>query len=144
MNKEDLKMGDTIEVMLPSGLWVERVFIKLGKESKVICVHNSTEVGYYDGSTFIVDSMPKGKWRIPKEPEYIPFTYDDYEQLIGKAIKTKSTSKDNKGVYLINRVYFSTDITHPIQIGTNWNISFEYLFKNCEFLDGTPCGKLKE
>jgi len=66
----------------------------------------------------------------PKEPEYIPFSFEDAEQLVGKIIK----SKDENWIELLT--FFDEDCTS--------NITYEALLKDYTFLDGSLCGKLKQ
>lgn len=68
-----------------------------------------------------------------QEPEYIPFTFEDAEFLIGKAVKSQSkqpfgiiTAIDNGGVEISNTFYI-----------------FNVLLNDYTFLDGSPCGKVK-
>ena len=71
----------------------------------------------------------------PKKPEYIPFSFEDAEFLIGKAIKSKTIDV----VLLIQVVYPKTVMMHGFD-----TISYYLLLLNWEFLDGSPCGKLKQ
>lgn len=66
----------------------------------------------------------------PKQPEYIPFSFEDAEQLVGKVIK----SKDENWIELLT--FFDEDYTS--------NITYEALLRDYTFLDGSPCGKLKQ
>lgn len=67
-------------------------------------------------------------YRVKPEPKYVPFTYEDANELIGKAVKHKSLN-------YVELIKFISD-TH---VG---DISFVELFQYYTFLDGTPCGKL--
>lgn len=69
-------------------------------------------------------------YRIKPEPEYVPFTFKDAEFLIGKAVR----HKNNKWVELIT--YCDTTDTSVCM--------YEYLLRDYIFLDGSPCGKLKQ
>ena len=72
----------------------------------------------------------KCSYRIKQEPEYQPFDFSDAESLIGKVVK----SKKGHGFQMITKVT-------PSFVN---DIHFQYLFDECEFLDGSPCGKLKQ
>lgn len=73
----------------------------------------------------IICDEPKPK------PVYVPFTFADAEQLIGKAVKEKT-----HGVFGI-----VTWVLHDcVEIGSD-TITFSALFDWYTFLDGTPCGK---
>ena len=74
------------------------------------------------------------EYRIKPTTEYVPFDFTDAEFLIGKVVK----HKDLKEVDLILGV-----TVHSVCLSISC-ISFEDLLKNYTFLDGTPCGKLKQ
>ena len=66
--------------------------------------------------------------------EYIPFTYEDYNLLMGKWIK----HKNSKVLLCIIRIY-------ETKIGTYEEfVTYEGLLKNYEFSNGDPCGKKVE
>ena len=69
-------------------------------------------------------------YRVKKATEYVPFTFEDAEHLIGKVIK----SKDENWIELLT--FFGEDYTS--------NITYEALLRDYTFLDGSPCGKLKQ
>lgn len=66
----------------------------------------------------------------PKQPEYIPFTFEDAEFLIGKIVK----SKNEKWIEMLICAS-ENEIS---------NSSYEFLLDCYTFLDGSPCGKLKQ
>ena len=68
-------------------------------------------------------------YRVKPEPEYIPFTFEDAEFLIDKAVKKK---KQN----------YLAVITWCYNGATNMG-DFKNLLEYYTFLDGSPCGKLK-
>lgn len=95
------------------------------------------DVEYYNTSTekWCKTKDPVWDWirydyRVKKQPEYIPFTFEDAEFLIGKAVK----SKDEKWIKML--ISFDEDYAS--------NISYETLLRDFTFLDGSPCGKLKQ
>ena len=69
-------------------------------------------------------------YRLKPKQEYIPFTFEDAEYLIGKAIKNKT----NAHVEII-------DYISPTNVK---DFTFDSLLEYFIFLDGTPCGKLKQ
>jgi hypothetical protein len=69
---------------------------------------------------------------VPLEGEYIHFTFEDKELLKGKWIKHKTDSSH----ILINYI---SDTTVGID-GSYY--TYEELFRDFEFIDGKPCGKL--
>ena len=90
------------------------------------------------GSFWIFDLTPSWNWysfdyRVkeePKEPKYIPFTFEDAEFLIGKVVK----SKDENWVEMIS---WCGDIATSVS-------NYKTLLSDYIFLDGSPCGKLKQ
>ena len=66
----------------------------------------------------------------PKQPEYIPFTFEDAEFLIGKPVKHKKDS-------------WVEVITYCNENETS-SCMYEDLLRDYTFLDGSPCGKLKQ
>lgn len=66
----------------------------------------------------------------PKQPEYIPFTFEDAEFLIGRIVKCKTQD--------YTAMIFSCALS-----GTNVD-DWRPLLDDFIFLDGSPCGKLKQ
>lgn len=75
------------------------------------------------------------EYRIKPEPKYIPFTYEDREQLRGKWLMHKNYDKDQ---YMIVRID-----TNGVSIKVD-HISYQDLFDKYLFSDGSPCGKVIE
>ena len=72
----------------------------------------------------------KYEFRIKPEPKYIPFTFEDREELRGKWVRRAGT--DNEAfIHSMRKTHVN---------GFTWKESIEVL----EFLDGTPFGKLVE
>lgn len=90
-------------------------------------------------SACIGDCLVKGccKLRIKPEPEYIPFTFEDAEQLIGKVIRPKNEL--HKLILLISMINFS-----GVFLEDEITITYTSLLSDYTFLDGSPCGKLKQ
>ena len=106
-------------------------------ENKIIQI---SIVDVEDWSNIGKNQVPEWNWsrfnyRVKKEPEYQPFDFSDAESLIGKVIK----SKNSKNIFLIT----GYDVSENYFIVGNTTQNFKTLFENCEFLDGSPCGKLK-
>lgn len=81
--------------------------------------------------------LPVEHYRIKPEPKYVPFTWEDRELLRGKTIVRVYNNGDIQE-YTPNTFYLPFENQIPqCQEG-----SFECVFKNYTFLDGTPCGKL--
>lgn len=71
---------------------------------------------------------------IISKSEYVPFNFSDAEFLIGKAIKVK----------YLDIVYSITGVRSDDVIINNLYQDYKYLMENYTFLDGSPCGKLKQ
>lgn len=69
------------------------------------------------------------------ESSYIPFTWEDREQLRGKWVKHKKCGSE----FLISG--FDKILSHCF-VGSR-PLTFQILLNSFVFLDGTPCGKLK-
>ena len=83
--------------------------------------------------TYKVIDLPSWDWdnydyRVKETPEYVPFTFDDAEFLIGKVVKHK---KDN----WVELITYCNQNETPIG-------PYEHLLDNYTFIDGSPCGKL--
>ena len=68
-------------------------------------------------------------YRVKKQPEYIPFTFEDAEILMGKVVKHKTANH-------------LAAITSCFNETTNMG-GYKKLLEDYTFLDGSPCGKLK-
>lgn len=66
---------------------------------------------------------------------YIPFTFEDAENLIGKAVKTKCKRA------IMNIVFLNKE---GISLSNGIDGDYKFLLDNYTFLDGSPCGKLIE
>lgn len=69
-------------------------------------------------------------YRIKPILEYVPFTFEDAEFLIGKVVKCKTQD-------------YTAMIISCTQLGTNVD-DWKPMLDDFTFLDGSPCGKLKE
>ena len=81
------------------------------------------------------------KYRFKPEPKYVPFTFDDAKDLIGKAVKDKR----NQSILLIIRIdNVETNLLYSIYFANDYSINYNSLLSNFTFLDGSSCGKLSE
>ncbi len=90
----------------------------------------------YKGGGWIDTPVPDWdevhEYRIKPKSKYVPFTFEDAEKLIGKAVKSVQ----------IKRVATITDVLNDaVFIGRCDEFSFNGLFEYFTFLDGSPCGK---
>lgn len=72
-------------------------------------------------------------YRVKPEPKYVPFTFEDAKDLIGKAIVKMDGTQVQKVVQL-NKDYVFSGVGQ---------MDYKWLFNEYTFLDGTPCGKLE-
>lgn len=77
---------------------------------------------YFDNSKY--------EFRIKPEPKYIPFTFEDREELRGKWVRRKSSGNECL-IYHLSKAHVNT-------------YSWEESIEEFEFLDGAPFGKLVE
>jgi len=133
---EELKMGDTVEVLDHDNKWNNCIFIKHGDNGAIIFVNPDYEQDFLANRIFSTFKADKRYWRIKQKSEYVPFTWDDREQLRGKWVRAKM---------LQHFEYCLTYISHVgVGFDMNENIYYDRLFNNYEFIDGTPCGKIKQ
>lgn len=99
------------------------------EDGKKIELYSKTDNVWYNATS------PDWNWatcdyRINPEHEYVPFTFEDAEFLIGKIVKHKTASE----VFMLVRIGFDNVV----------GISYKGFLENYVFLDGSPCGKLKQ
>ena len=81
-----------------------------------------------DNPTF----LGKSEYRIKPEPKFVPFTFEDAENLVGKVLRKKY----GDSIELIVRCNsYGCFVLHEVVI-------FQELLEHYTFLDGSPCGKL--
>ena len=72
-------------------------------------------------------------YRVKPQPKYVPFTFEDAKDLIGKAVI-------KKGATLVKQII----VVNENEVGFDANnVSFQSLLEFYTFLDDTPCGKLE-
>jgi len=105
---EDLQTGD-------------ECYLKFGDPyddwAKVNCSNNKQTPGMY--------------YRRRIAPQYVPYTWDDRDELRGRWYRQKNDGHEQVAYYLANR---------DSDFRINSYLSEEFL-DLCEWLDGTPCGK---
>lgn len=75
-------------------------------------------------------------YRIKPESHYVPFTFEDRELFRGKWVRLKAQDKHHAHEFQINDIGING--VGPDIIFACWDA----LYKDYEFFDGTPCGKL--
>ena len=85
-----------------------------------------------------VNDSPKWNWadvnyRVKQKPKLTPYSFDDAEALIGKAIKLKKNSE----IMLITFVS-----KNSVSLASYGTLSFRKVLSECTWLDGSPCGKM--
>lgn len=78
-------------------------------------------------------------YRIKPEPKYVPFTWEDREQLRGKWIKHKVTGEECM-ITQLGKIIKPGVLSHVIKLTETWT-SLSIIFDNYTFLDGSICGK---
>ena len=133
------KFGDIIEVKdydtgdYDTGDYERRIFVGFTKNN-VHCVCGRDEYAFNNGKSFSTSIW--NIWREIKKPEYVPFTVKDADMFRGKWIRNKKSDLAGEELITsIKRCGIETDST---------NRDYLYFLKYYTFLDGSPCGKLKE
>jgi len=75
------------------------------------------------------------EWNEPKPPQYVPYTWEDREQLRGRWYRFKGYSPEH------HAGHFSLSSDNELLINSLTSSAF---LVGCEWLDGTPCGKVVE
>ena len=99
------------------------------KDGKEIEVYNIAKKGWFETND------PAWNWsitdyRVKEESQYIPFTFEDWEIMIDKIVKHK------KKPIIEKLTSFCDDSVNAI--------FYNELLEEFTFLDGSPCGKLKQ
>lgn len=76
------------------------------------------------------------QYRIKPEPKYVPFTWEDREQLRGKWVKRQGIGPEKCII-----AFSGGPLDYIVLAGDFWH-SFAELFEQYTFLDGSPVGKL--
>ena len=97
-------------------------------DGKEIEVRNSKSTGYYLCKEPLWD-WSSSDYRIKTTPEYIPFTFEDAEFLIGKLVKSKNKN-------LVEKIIWCNSTSTSAS-------NYKALLSDFTFIDGSPCGKLK-
>ena len=74
------------------------------------------------------------EWTEPKPPQYVPYTWEDREQLRGRWYRFKGYSPEHHAGHFSRRY-------NELIINSLTSSAF---LVGCEWLDGTPCGKVVE
>ena len=101
-----------------------------GKTIQSIYKGEGAQIDRWKDDNFPLWNNPLFEFRIKPEPKYVPFTFEDREELRGKWVR----DKENQNEFMIHLI---------VKKGVNgytWRGSLAYL----EFIDGTPFGKIKK
>jgi hypothetical protein len=133
---DDLKFRDKVECLYPiSQQWVERTFLHKGfDDDTIICVAASSDKDFRNGFGYETIKWDEGKWRIPKEKEYIPYTVED--DLLGVKVRCKKDIDET--AIIIGKSNLG------VAVGVNGFYRYQEFLEYWTHFDGTPCGKLKE
>ena len=139
---EKLKMGDTVEICdtkynhLEEN-WKSYIFVKMGYANSIIFVLPEDEENYKNGLCFnVMKTNIVHKWRIPEEPKYRPFTFEDRELFKDKWLMKKNNKAEAE--YKIIAIY-----SHYVLIeetAHSYVDLFNYFIFYFIFTDGSPCG----
>lgn len=102
----------------------------------ILAFMDGADIEYYDFGTWrdtpAPQFDPRTKYRVKPKEEIIPMDFSDAERLIGKVIRVRIDSS--------LRLIESCELTNVSAGG--YRYSYKDLLNNCEFLDGSPIGKL--
>jgi hypothetical protein len=136
---EELKIGDIVELYNPFyPSHQDAIFIKHGRDGGIIVVKKEDEIYYNSGRSFSTLGIAAKYWRIKISSGYIPFTYEDQNKFMLKCVRLKSLRYGITGILLTTIT--GCDEKYVYVMGREL---YQALFDDYEFLDGTPCGKLK-
>lgn len=72
------------------------------------------------------------KYRVKPKEEIIPMDFSDAERLIGKVIRVRQDSNH----------LLITGCEYACVTAGGYSFDYDHILKHCEFLDGSPIGKL--
>ena len=135
-----LKMGDKVQVFFNDTWDNERIYIKDGKDSGIICVDRVYNKKYKIGESFITVFWKKDEWRHIEEKTLVPFEWEDRDILWDKKIKDKDGTTETK----ID--YFRIGTSDWIGLSNGNAIAPYFLLKDYVFINEKgeeigPCGK---
>lgn len=125
----DLKIGDMVEVVKKmEDCFIDEMDDTIGEIGIVMSIGSDDIKVAVNGESWFywVESLEK----VTKK--YEPYTFEDTPELIGKAIRSK-----DKGV--IGIIGYIDNLVNIFMGGRFF--TFNYMFENYEYLDGTPFGK---
>lgn len=130
MNKDELNIK--IENLLLEHNKIQSLLDILTKlqEGKIIQVN--TPLGWRDCDESCKYDLDPSYYRIKPEFEYIPFSLENSEELIGRVVKCKH----NTNIYLIVSVF-----ENGVVLGNGERANYRNLYENFIFLDESVCGK---
>ena len=108
----------------------------------------------FDHTEWVDNNNPEWRWdkfdyRIKPESKYRPFRTT--QECLSEMLKhqpfgwLKPVNKCTNNSITINISSISYDNKYPIQFTNDYNAySFLHLYKECTFMDGTPCGIVEE
>src|SRR5690625_684932 len=99
-------------------------------EGKTIQSKRPDEPDKWQDDHYPLWNDPNIRFRVKPEPKYIPFTFEDREELRGKWVRRKSSGNECL-IYHLSEAHVNV-------------YSWEESIEEFEFLDGTPFGKLAE
>jgi hypothetical protein len=105
-------------------------YFKMKQEGKeVIAEYYDEDDGWGEVSSPSFDEYYKHRLLIPKEKQYVPYTYED--DIVGIKVSSKSIKAE--------RLITGKD-EDVVTVG-GYSVTYQELFDNYTKLDGTPCGK---
>lgn len=104
--------------------------VKLNRTHEIHCWKPN---GQWDTGECFLDII--AAWTEPKPPQYVPYTWEDREELRGRWYRFKGYAPEH------HAGHFSLSSDNELLINSLTSSAF---LAGCEWLDGTPCGKVVE
>lgn len=94
------------------------------------------QVKWTDGTWHDTDnpSFTSAEYRVKPKEEIIPMDFSDAERLIGKVIRVRQDSNH----------LLITGCEYACVTAGGYSFGYDHILKHCEFLDGSPIGKLSK
>lgn len=102
----------------------------------ILAFVEGADIEYYDFGTWrdtpAPQFDPRTEYRVKPKEEIIPMDFSDAERLIGKVIRVRQNSNH----------LLITGCKYTCVTAGNYTFGYNHLLEHCEFLDGSPIGKL--
>jgi hypothetical protein len=131
-----LRNGNKAEVVSLNGDGIQSVVgYMILSDGKTIASQWSDSGRFFTGGREAASDIV-AEWIEPKPPQYVPYTWEDRDELRGRWFRLKNTEGTDANEYM------AIQMTNDSEILTVNSMTAEYFLAEYEWLDGTPCGKV--